>query len=962
MMKRFLLLGIAALASLLASAQENPLSVYQTELSNGMQVWINQDASQPVVYGAVVVRAGAKDCPDTGLAHYLEHLLFKGTEELGTVDYAAEKVWLDSIAACYDRLALTADDLERKAIQKDINRLSQKAADYAIPNEFDRLIARFGGTGLNAGTSYDYTYYYNTFSSQYLEQWAELNSHRMLHPVFRLFQGELETVYEEKNRAADNTLQTPLFEMIKEFSGSNPYSYQVIGSTENLKNPRLGEMMAFFKKYYVGCNMGLILSGDIADPAGLDSLLERTFGRIPRGEQPDKAPVEVDPIAEARSVKIKANIPLVKIAVYAFNGPTDKEADAPALDLATGLLSNSFSSGLLDSLYTSHKLMMAGAMRVPMFNEMGISGFAVIPNVPFGSLPKAEKLCWEQIRKVQRGEFSDRDVEVLKLEALRSAEESLETIASRSDQMVSVMSQGRSWDAYLAQVESIRAITRDDIIRVANKYFTDKYIRFEKVMGTYPKDKVAKPEIDPVVPAHAGETSAYARALEALPVPEKAPRFIDLEHDVQTLAVNDHIRILYRENPVNDLFHLTLRITRGHQEDPALENLATFLGSIGTDSLTTQQLGKAWQALGTTFSVSSGSHEFNLNLVGFEDKLEESLRLMRHFIDHAKADKKSFQEMLTEVDLAKSTFFEGGTSNIMMAMRERVMNGQQSTYLTQLNKKELKAVGTQGLMQRFIQLMDMDYTILYTGRKSPEEVAAALRRQLDTNRPSGTPDWTRLSLVAYDKPTVFFFDLPGSRQMQMMTYQTLPQPKDDVEKASLKLLGEYFGGSMFSLMFQEVREFRAMAYSASGGTSYSAPIYADPHAVFRTSLGTQADKALDAIQLVDSLIRTLPIKENNLESAKFSLEARANNGYPSFRSMPGTVYDYKRLGYQEDPDKALLENLRALDAEALKAYHAAYVVPAPVVLIIVGDRKTLPMEDIARYGEIVELKKEDIYN
>ena len=369
-MKRFFLLGVVALISLIAGAQESPLAVYQTELSNGMQVWVNRDASQPIVYGAVVVRAGAKDCPDTGLAHYLEHLLFKGTEELGTVDYQAEKVWLDSIAACYDRLALTADEMERKAIQQEINKLSQKAADYAIPNEYDRLIARFGGTGLNAGTSYDYTFYYNTFSPQYLEQWAELNSHRMLHPVFRLFQGELETVYEEKNRSADNTLQAPLFEMIKEFSGSNPYSYQVIGSTENLKNPRLGEMMAFFKKYYVGCNMGLILSGDI-DPEGLEPLLERTFGRIPRGEQPEKAPVEVEPFADVRNVKIKANIPLVKIAVYAFNGPTDMEADAVALDLATGLLSNSFSSGLLDSLATSHKLMMAGAMRVPMFNEMG---------------------------------------------------------------------------------------------------------------------------------------------------------------------------------------------------------------------------------------------------------------------------------------------------------------------------------------------------------------------------------------------------------------------------------------------------------------------------------------------------------------------------------------------------------------------------------------------------------------
>ena len=228
------------------SAERNPLAVKELQLSNGMQVWLNEDPSQPIVFGAVVVKAGGKDSPDTGLAHYLEHLLFKGTDQLGTVDYAAEKVWLDSIAVCYDRLSATSDADERLSIQKEINRLSIRAAEYAIPNEFDRLTAAFGGTGLNAATSYDYTYYFNTFSPQYMAQWAELNSHRMMHPVFRLFQGELETVYEEKNRGADNMMQAPLFAMIKEFSGNNPYSYQVIGSTENLKNPRLGEMQAFF--------------------------------------------------------------------------------------------------------------------------------------------------------------------------------------------------------------------------------------------------------------------------------------------------------------------------------------------------------------------------------------------------------------------------------------------------------------------------------------------------------------------------------------------------------------------------------------------------------------------------------------------------------------------------------------------------------------------------------------------
>ena len=163
-------------------------------LENGLTVWLNEDHTQPKVLGAVVVKAGAKDCPNTGIAHYFEHMMFKGTDKIGTVDYEKEKEILDRIAAKYDELAATKEASERKALQKQINELSVEAAAYVIPNEFDRLISRYGGTKLNAGTSLDYTVYFNTFSPQYMEQWAEINSERLIHPVFRLFQNEVETV------------------------------------------------------------------------------------------------------------------------------------------------------------------------------------------------------------------------------------------------------------------------------------------------------------------------------------------------------------------------------------------------------------------------------------------------------------------------------------------------------------------------------------------------------------------------------------------------------------------------------------------------------------------------------------------------------------------------------------------------------------------------------------------------
>ena len=942
------------------SAERNPLAVKELQLSNGMQVWLNEDPSQPIVFGAVVVKAGGKDSPDTGLAHYLEHLLFKGTDQLGTVDYAAEKVWLDSIAVCYDRLSATSDADERLSIQKEINRLSIRAAEYAIPNEFDRLTAAFGGTGLNAATSYDYTYYFNTFSPQYMAQWAELNSHRMMHPVFRLFQGELETVYEEKNRGADNMMQAPLFAMIKEFSGNNPYSYQVIGSTENLKNPRLGEMQAFFDKYYVGCNMGLILSGDI-DADSLQPLLEKTFGRIRRGEKPEKAAVEAPVITGHRTVKIKADIPLIKISVYAFNGPTDRERDAGALDLAVGLLTNSFSSGRLDSLMTGHKVLLSGAQRLPLFNEMGIVGFAVVPSLPFGSLSKAEKLCWEEIRRIQRGEFPDSELDALKYEALRNAEAALETVSGRASQMVTVMSQDRSWSEYLSQVEAIRNVTRDDIIRVANHYFTENYIRFEKVKGSYPKDKVSKPDFDPIIPPHAGETSEYARKLEEQPFEDRPARLLDFEADVQKVALNPHVTLYYKENPVNDLFDLSWRVDRGSIEDPAVPHVAALLNSVGTDSLTVQQLGRAWQQLGTSFMVDSGNHSFSLDMSGFDREFDASLRLMRHFMDHAKGDKESFNELKTAIGLEKRTYFSGGTSNVFSALQQRVLYGEESPLLTHMTAKELGTLGLKGLMDRFSGLMECDCSIFYSGSLPVEEVAALLRSRLDLDRPRQKVTRKEIKRMRYDEPTVFFYNLPGSRQTMMMTYQTPDAPESGEDKARLELLGEYVGGGMFSLMFQEVREFRAMAYSASGAVAQPAPAQSGDPAVFYTALGTQADKSLSALKLVDSLLRVFPLREAGLRSAVRSLKAEANNSYPSFREIGQQIHSAECIGYEEDPNREILENLDGITAESLRSYYEKKIRTAPASYIIVGDKKSLPMGEIAKFGNLVEMKRNQVY-
>src|SRR5690554_6135680 len=290
-MKKLAITSLFILFSLFVLFSKNPLNVKEYTLSNGLTVWLNEDISQPKVIGSIIVKAGAKDSPNTGVAHYFEHIMFKGTDKIGTTNYKDEKVWLDSISEKYDELARLSDPEKRLEVQKEINELSIKAAKYVIPNEFNKLISQYGGTGLNAGTSWDYTMYFNTFTPQYMKQWCEINSERLINPVFRMFQSELETVYEEKNMYADMLGSQAAEKILQEFFKPHPYQYPIIGSTENLKNPRLSEMEEFFNTYYVAGNMGLVLSGHF-DADEVLPILEDTFGKVKKGTV-DKPVIEM---------------------------------------------------------------------------------------------------------------------------------------------------------------------------------------------------------------------------------------------------------------------------------------------------------------------------------------------------------------------------------------------------------------------------------------------------------------------------------------------------------------------------------------------------------------------------------------------------------------------------------------------------------------------------------------------
>ena len=542
----------------------------------------------------------------------------------------------------YDELARTTDETQRKAIQHDINQLNIKASQFAIPNEFNRLITKYGGSDLNAGTSYDFTYYHNTFSPQFIEQWCELNSHRLIHPVFRLFQGELETVYEEKNMYTDNPAAMMLEQISSKFFDGTPYAYPIVGSTENLKNPRQSDMEAFYKKYYVASNMGLILSGDI-DVVTLMPVLERTFGRLDRGVKPVREQITAPAIVGQPVEKFLFPMPIIGMSALLFRGPTDFDVDAPAMKVALALLNNENKTGLLDELTNKSRVYLSMAQNISM-NQSSALAVIVVPKL-LCKVKTAENLCLEQIEKLKNGDFTDEQLQAVKKMIARDNEKELESITKRSELMLAAMSAGVSWEDYMRLTSSIAGITRDDVMRVAKRFFTDNFYRFHKKNGKVPAEQIAKPEYTPVKPQHAGDKSAFARHLEQLPFHDVAPRLLDFGCDATKVKMNGGNTLYAGPNPLNNYFTLVFNFHKGTMQDKLLEAATEYVGELGTDSLGVKELGAAMQRLGAQMDFSADEQMTSILLKGEDENMEESLQLLGHFLGQMKVDEEKLESI-----------------------------------------------------------------------------------------------------------------------------------------------------------------------------------------------------------------------------------------------------------------------------------------------------------------------------
>ena len=527
-MKKTALFCIAFLAVLAVSAQ-NSLPVETFHLDNGLKVILCEEHSLPKIYGCVVVHAGSKnENPNaTGVAHYFEHIMFKGTDRIGTTDWAKEKPYLDSISQAYDRLQAAANDKERHDIQLEINRLSIAASQYAIPNEVDAILQNMGCTGLNAGTSYDYTVYYNTLPSNQLANWMDVYVERFRNPVFRLFQSELETIYEEKNRGDNKIAQKFARNILTESYGDHPYSRPVIGLAKHLKNPQPSEMQKFFDTYYVANNMTLILVGDFKSDEA-KQLIRDKFSVWRSGKLPQEPTYQLPDFATQKIVKVRQTP--IKMGMMIFPGVPKSHPDKLALDMLSQILGGN--TGLLTEAATEGRFLMALNLDVSL-NDAGTNTILYIPNLLFQSHAKAEEAIWDCIDSIKQGRFSDEIIEGIKAQSHVSRQRQLEGLNKISSLLLSLETEGSSYEQWLNDGKRWTALTREDIIAVANKYFDRDHCTLVRSKMGFPSGEPAvKPDWEHLEPANKDASSPFAKMIAANQPDPIRPQVIDFKKDV----------------------------------------------------------------------------------------------------------------------------------------------------------------------------------------------------------------------------------------------------------------------------------------------------------------------------------------------------------------------------------------------------------------------------------------------
>ncbi|HLP21834.1 MAG TPA: insulinase family protein, partial [Chitinophagales bacterium] len=858
--------AIAKAERVYESVPNDPYNTRIYTLKNGMKVYLSVNKDAPRIQTLLAVKAGSKFDPPqtTGLAHYLEHMMFKGTHDMGTKNWEKESVLLDSIQAYFEYHKNEKDETKKKALYAVIDSLSYEASKYSIANEYDKMTTSIGAQGTNAFTSTDMTVYVNDIPSNALEKFIKLEADRFKTCVLRIFHTELETVYEEFNRNQDNDRVWSDHAVDNALLPNHPYGTQTtIGEGEHLKNPSMVNIYNYQKTYYRPNNVALILAGDL-DPDATIALVEKYYGNWDAGNIPaftkNPAPVLTSPAIR----EYKGPQPEHVYMGFLFDGANSR--DALMAKMVDMILANG-AAGLIDLDLVQQQKVLNAYSYLDDNTDYTFHKFYGEPKQG-QKLEEVKDLLLAEIEKVKKGEFGDwllpAIVQNIKLERMKSAEKN----EGRAYNMMGTFVHEIPWKDWVNQITEMEKITKADIVKFANQHYNNNYAVCYKRQGDAAVHKVEKPKITSVE-MNKEDQSAYKKQWDEMPQPSLTPKFLDFDKDIAHLKLaKGNVTFDYIKNDVNKTFSVNYIFDMGTDNIRDLGLAISYLEYLGTDKYSAEDLKKEFYKLGLTFGVSSSRDRVTVSLSGLEDNLEKGVTLFEHILSSVKPDKEVYEAMVMDIAQGRANAKKNKGAILYSGLVNYAKYGPVNPFTNVMSEEELQKADVNHLVSLIKSLGSYKHTIFYYGNKDANAALAVFNQLHPVNATlKDYPAAKKYPELDLKDTKVFVAYYPMKQVELVMLSRDVPFNKDLYP--NIFLYNDYYGSGLSSIMFQEIREKQALAYSVY--SSFGVPQYANESHYVTSYVGTQSDKLKTALAEMNKLLNNMPEVPQQFEGARGSV-------------------------------------------------------------------------------------------
>jgi predicted Zn-dependent peptidase len=933
----------------------DPFKVRIYTLNNGLKVYLSRNLDAPRIQTLIAVKAGSKEDPrdNTGLAHYLEHMMFKGTNHFGTSDWEPESVLIDSISNLFELHKMTEGSEEKRAIYKQIDAVSFNASKYAISNEYDKIVSALGASGTNAFTSYDMTCYINEIPSNEIERFMKLEYDRFLNMQLRLFHTELETVYEEFNMYQEIGTQVLWSKTFEGLFEKHPYRVAIIGLPEHLKNPSMKSVMAFQKEYYVPNNMAVCMTGEL-DFEETIQIVDKYFGQM-QADWDLKHPqlVEELPITVPKYYDVAT--PDQELIAVAYRAEGAKSEQTVMLDLIGSILNNG-KAGLIDlNLIQKQKVLSLNA-GMNALKDYGVFVFLGRPR-DGQSLEEIGDLIQEELQKLKAGEFDEGLLQaIINNKRLQEIEitDTRQSVYNFMDAFINEI----DWKEYISEIDKMAQITKEEVVAFANDFFRDNYVTVYKRTGENTnKVSVEKPHITPVV-INRDSQSEFASNLLAMETEAIEPVFLDYKELIQRKEVKFGIDFYYTKNKNNRIYSLNQFCDISNKTNQKLALAFQYLPYLGTSKYSPEELKMEMYKLAMRFSVqSTGSRSF-VNIYGLNETMDKSLYLIQEILNDAVVNPEAYTNLVDDILKQRANQKLNKTVILRNGLLNYLKFGPVSAFTDIISEEELKAIDPQELIDILKEFSSYEHGFYYYGPDSEKKVFDLLRKIESSETLSSVPPRVDYLALPMDKPVVYFVNY------DMIQAEIMLVAKDEVfnpeRLPAIHLFNSYYGAGMNSIIFQEIREARGLAYSAYAFVA--TPARKNESNYVMAYVGTQADKMQIAIDAFKELLTNMPASEKAFEITKESVLNAMRSERITKSNVFWTYMGLKDLGIDYDIRKPIFENIQTMTLDDVKNYFDNHIQPANYSVILVGKRENIDFNYLSKIAPVRELSLEEIFN